>query len=82
MDKFLTLKTYLTEKEFHDELDKLLEVVGVKSPFLLVVQVWMTCAIYNVPDSTVVCEPSLNHTTNFFVVCQFNSIFPILGVLL
>ncbi|XP_057534038.1 uncharacterized protein LOC130812534 isoform X2 [Amaranthus tricolor] len=27
-----------TEKEFHDELDKLLEVVGVKSPFLLVVQ--------------------------------------------
>ncbi|CAO2815229.1 unnamed protein product [Amaranthus hypochondriacus] len=27
-----------TEKEFHDELDKLLEVMGVKSPFLLVVQ--------------------------------------------
>ncbi|KAH9611913.1 hypothetical protein KSS87_003058 [Heliosperma pusillum] len=28
-----------TEKEFHDELDKLLEVLGVKAPFLLVVQV-------------------------------------------
>lgn len=27
-----------TEKEFHDELDKLLEVLGVQSPFLLVVQ--------------------------------------------
>ncbi|KAG5000871.1 hypothetical protein JHK87_021943 [Glycine soja] len=27
-----------TEKEFHDALDKLLEVLGVKSPFFLVVQ--------------------------------------------
>ncbi|KAJ8452825.1 hypothetical protein Cgig2_014588 [Carnegiea gigantea] len=27
-----------TEKEFHDEFDKLLEVLGVESPFLLVVQ--------------------------------------------
>ncbi|XP_057968077.1 uncharacterized protein LOC131157744 [Malania oleifera] len=27
-----------TEKEFHDEFDKLLDVLGVKSPFLLVVQ--------------------------------------------
>ncbi|KMT00642.1 hypothetical protein BVRB_9g219350 [Beta vulgaris subsp. vulgaris] len=27
-----------TEKEFHDEFDKLLEVLGVSSPFLLVVQ--------------------------------------------
>ncbi|GAB2269502.1 hypothetical protein Dimus_004419 [Dionaea muscipula] len=27
-----------TEKEFHDALDKLLEVLGVQSPFLLVVQ--------------------------------------------
>ncbi|PON90065.1 Epoxide hydrolase-like [Trema orientale] len=27
-----------TEKEFHDELDKLLDVLGVKSPFYLVVQ--------------------------------------------
>ncbi|XP_021736676.1 uncharacterized protein LOC110703221 [Chenopodium quinoa] len=27
-----------TEKEFHDEFDKLLEVLGVRSPFLLVVQ--------------------------------------------
>ncbi|XP_074312671.1 uncharacterized protein LOC141648104 isoform X2 [Silene latifolia] len=27
-----------TEKEFHDELDKLLDVLGVKAPFLLVVQ--------------------------------------------
>jgi hypothetical protein len=27
------------EKEFHDALDKLLEVLGVESPFFLVVQV-------------------------------------------
>ncbi|GAB4842103.1 hypothetical protein Ancab_012061 [Ancistrocladus abbreviatus] len=27
-----------TEKEFHDELDKLLEILGVQPPFLLVVQ--------------------------------------------
>lgn len=29
----------LIEKEFHDALDKLLEVLGVESPFSLVVQV-------------------------------------------
>lgn len=31
--------SFLIEKEFHDALDKLLEVLGVKSPFFLVVQV-------------------------------------------
>ena len=30
----------VTEKEFHEEFDKLLDVLGVKSPFFLVVQVW------------------------------------------
>lgn len=30
-----------SEKEFHDEFDKLLDVLEVKSPFLLVVQVRM-----------------------------------------
>lgn len=28
-----------TEEEFHEEFDKLLDVLGVKSPFYLVVQV-------------------------------------------
>ena len=32
-------KPIATEKEFHDEFDKLLEVLGVECPFLLVVQV-------------------------------------------
>ena len=30
----------VTEKEFHEEFDKLLDVLGVKSPFFLIVQVW------------------------------------------
>jgi hypothetical protein len=29
----------VAEKEFHEALDKLLDVLGVKSPFFLVVQV-------------------------------------------
>ena len=30
----------ITEKEFHEALDKLIEVLEVRSPFFLVVQVW------------------------------------------
>jgi len=30
-----------TEKEFHEELDRLLDVLDVRSPFFLVVQVWI-----------------------------------------
>lgn len=29
-----------TEEEFHEEFEKLLDVLGVKSPFYLVIQVW------------------------------------------
>lgn len=39
IDTSLMHKPTVTEKEFHDEFDKLLEVLGVSSPFLLVVQV-------------------------------------------
>lgn len=38
--KFWTI--LLAEKEFHEEFEKLLEVLGVTSPFFLVVQVWVT----------------------------------------
>lgn len=39
---FFLFKIYvsITEKEFHDEFDRLLDVLGVTSPFYLVVQVW------------------------------------------
>lgn len=30
-----------TEKEFHEEFDRLLDVLDVRSPFFLVVQVWI-----------------------------------------
>lgn len=34
------LKNLLTEREFHEVFDKLLDTLGITSPFFLVVQVW------------------------------------------